>query len=101
MWVLALFDLPTETRAQRQAYTRFRKELFNDGFSMMQYSVYRRHCASYENTQVHIQRLGARVPAQGEVRFVVITDKQFSRMSVFWGRARQKTEDSPAQLELF
>ena len=40
MWVLALFDLPTESKAQRRAYTRFRKHLLEDGFTMMQYSVY-------------------------------------------------------------
>ena len=39
MWVIAMFDLPTDTPAMRRDYTRFRKELLKDGFVMMQYSI--------------------------------------------------------------
>jgi CRISPR/Cas system-associated protein endoribonuclease Cas2 len=49
VWLIAMFDLPVDTPAQRRAYARFRKDLLEDGFTMMQYSVYQRHCASPEN----------------------------------------------------
>ncbi len=101
MWVIAMFDLPTDTQAARKAYTRFRKDLLDDGFTMMQYSVYSRHCASIENCEVHIARMGQRLPPAGEVRFLTITDRQFSRIRVFWGKRRAKAEPSPSQLELF
>lgn len=101
MWVLALFDLPTETKDQRRAYTRFRKDLLHDGFTMMQYSVYQRHCASFENAEVHINRMGQVLPVEGEVRFITITDKQFSRIRTFWGKRRQPRPDTPTQLEFF
>ena len=39
MWILVFFDLPTETKKERKAYTRFRKELMNDGFSMFQFPM--------------------------------------------------------------
>ena len=97
MWVLALFDLPTETKDHRRAYTRFRKNLLEDGFTMMQFSVYQRHCASMENAEVHIQRMGKAVPAEGEVRFLVITDRQFGNIRVFLGKKRQPTKETPAQ----
>ncbi|MBF0423458.1 MAG: CRISPR-associated endonuclease Cas2 [Magnetococcales bacterium] len=101
MWVIALFNLPTDTKRQRQAYARFRKELLRDGFGMMQYSVYRRHCSSYENAQVHIKRMRCQVPSEGDVRFLVITDKQFARMEIFWGVAQKKSPPAPVQVELF
>ena len=101
MWVIAMFDLPTETKALRRAYTRFRKDLIEDGFTMMQYSVYSRHCASTENAEVHIARMGTCLPAAGEVRFLTITDKQFGRIKVFWGKMRQKAHPAAAQLEFF
>jgi CRISPR-associated protein Cas2 len=101
VWVIALFDLPVMTPAQRKAYTRFRKDLLDDGFTMMQYSVYQRHCASPENSIVHMGRMGARVPAEGEVRFIVITDKQFEKIVTFVGRKRKAAAFSPAQLEFF
>lgn len=101
MWIIALFDLPTETKRQRQRYARFRRELLNDGFSMMQYSVYKRHCANKENATVHVQRMGQRVPEEGEVRFLQITDKQYGDMVIFTGKKRKAPEETPAQLEFF
>ncbi|MEO5374828.1 MAG: CRISPR-associated endonuclease Cas2 [Alphaproteobacteria bacterium] len=101
MWVIAMFDLPTDTKAARRAYARFRKDLIEDGFTMMQFSVYSRHCASIENADVHIARMSGKLPPQGEVRFLTITDRQFSRIKTFWGKNRQKSPPSPSQLELF
>ena len=49
MWVLVLFDLPTETKKEKKAYVDFRKNLQRDGFTMFQFSIYVRHCASSEN----------------------------------------------------
>ena len=101
MWVLAMFDLPTDTKKARKDYTHFRKHLLEDGFTMMQYSVYARHCASKENAEVHTERIKRHLPPDGEVRVITITDKQFERMSVFWGKMRKTPEPAPCQLELF
>ena len=101
MWVLAMFDLPTDTVAAKKAYTNFRKVLIRDGFTMMQYSVYIRHCASDENADVHENRVSNHLPPDGEVRTIRITDKQYERMQVYWGKMRKKTEQPPRQLELF
>lgn len=101
MWVIAMFDLPTDTPKARRAYTRFRKSLLADGFTMMQYSVYVRHCASIENAKVHASRMGSRVPSAGEVRFLTITDNQFARIETYVGKTREAPQLPPAQLELF
>jgi CRISPR-associated protein Cas2 len=101
MWVLAMFDLPTDTKKARKAYGRFRKFLLEDGFTMMQYSVYARHCASKENAEVHVERIQRHLPPDGEVRIVTITDKQLERMIVFWGKVRKQPEQAPCQLQLF
>lgn len=101
MWVLTMFDLPTDTKKARKQYADFRKYLLKDGFMMMQYSVYIRHCASKENAEVHTQRITQHIPADGEVRVITITDKQFERMSVFWGKMHKVPERVPCQLELF
>ena len=93
MWVIAMFDLPTDTKSARRTYARFRKNLLEDGFTMMQYSVYMRHCASIENAEVHLKRMGDIVPAEGEVRFLTITDKQFDRIKIYVGK---KTRENTA-----
>lgn len=101
MWLVAMFDLPVDTKAARKAYAQFRKTLLKDGFTKMQFSVYIRHCASEENADVHEARVQAALPDDGEVRVLSITDKQFERMRVFWGRMRKPPEKAPVQLELF
>ena len=101
MWVLAMFDLPVDTKEARRAYAQFRKSLLKDGFSRLQYSVYVRHCASEENAAVHIARVERALPDDGEVRVITITDKQFERMRIFWGKMRRASERAPAQLMLF
>ncbi|MBR6925959.1 MAG: CRISPR-associated endonuclease Cas2, partial [Bacteroidaceae bacterium] len=53
MWVLVFFDLPTTTKKERKAAARFRKNIMGDGFTMFQFSIYVRHCASSENAAVH------------------------------------------------
>lgn len=101
MWLIAMFDLPTDTKRARKEYTRFRKALLQDGFAMMQYSVYIRQCASEANAIVHSNRVEASLPPNGEVRVICITDKQFERMKTFYGKKRKSSPPSPVQLELF
>ena len=101
MWTIVLFDLPTDTPEARKNYTQFRQYLLNDGYIMMQYSVYMRHHASEENAAVHSKRVKSALPPNGEVRIVKITDKQFSKMSVFYGKRQIQTEKAPSQLQFF
>lgn len=96
-----MFDLPTDTPKARRAYARFRTDLLKDGFTMMQYSVYIRHCASIENAKVHAARIGRLVPSAGEVRLLTITDKQFGRIETYVGKTREAPPVPLAQLELF
>lgn len=101
MWIMVMFDLPTETKSARRNYALFRKFLLTDGFSQMQYSVYLRHCASRENAEVHLSRVERNLPPDGEVRVMTITDKQFEMMRVFLGKTRRMPEQSPSQMQLF
>jgi CRISPR-associated protein Cas2 len=101
MWVLAMFDLPTDTKRARREYALFRKMLLGDGFTQMQFSVYARPCPSQENADVHVGRIERSLPPDGEVRVITITDKQFERMRVFWGKLRRRPEEAPCQLDLF
>lgn len=46
MRLLIMFDLPVETSKERREYRQFRKRLINEGFLMIQYSVYVRVCVT-------------------------------------------------------
>ncbi|HXH18666.1 MAG TPA: CRISPR-associated endonuclease Cas2 [Chitinophagales bacterium] len=101
MWLFVIFDLPTETKTDRKAYSDFRKKLLNDGFSMMQYSVYIRHCPSSESAEVHIKRVKSFLPEKGQVSIVQITDKQYGNIINFWGVKHTPLAPAPKQLEFF
>lgn len=101
MWVLIFFDLPTETKLERKIYAKFRKDLQKDGFSMFQFSIYLRHCASMENAEVHIKRVKKILPEKGHIGIMTITDKQFGMMEIFQGKKELPKKDVPQQLEFF
>ena len=101
MWVLVFFDLPTETKKEKKAALEFRKNLQKDGFTMFQFSIYIRHCASVENADVHIKRVKSFLPEYGHVGILCITDKQFGSIELFFGRKSQTTIAGGQQLELF
>lgn len=101
MWVLVFFDLPTETKKQRKAYAKFRKNLQCDGFAMFQFSIYVRHCASQENANVHIKRVKNFLPEHGHVGILCITDKQFGNIEIFSNSSPAAVGAPSQQLELF
>ena len=101
LWVLVFFDLPTETKKDRQIYSRFRKDIMKDGFQMFQFSIYLRHCSSRENADVHIKRVKKILPPAGHVGILCVTDKQFGMIEIFNGRKEAGLPATPQQLELF
>jgi CRISPR-associated protein Cas2 len=101
MWVLVFFDLPTETKKERKAYARFRKDILADGFQMFQFSIYLRHSSSRENAEAHIKRVKSILPSKGHVGIMCVTDKQFGMMEIFRGQEKVENPETVQQLELF
>ena len=101
MWLFVFFDLPVTTKKERKDATQFRKSLEKDGFSMMQFSVYVRHCPSKENMDVHIKRVQLAIPETGLVSILSVTDKQFSDIRNYYGKVERAKLAVPQQLELF
>lgn len=101
MWILVFFDLPTETKQERREYSLFRKRLMADGFTMFQFSIYLRHCASRENADVHVKRVKNLLPKKGYIGILSITDKQFGNMELFIGKKETASQPEGQQLELF
>ena len=83
MWLFVFFDLPVTTKKERHDAALFRKNLEKDGFSMMQFSVYVRHCGSYESLDVHARRVKSFVPRYGMISILSVTDKQYSNIYNF------------------
>lgn len=102
IWVWILFDLPVSTRTERRNATRFRNDLLDLGFEMVQFSVYLRHAWSREKAESYARQVGAHVPETGHVQILFFTDKQYAQSQIFRGRARAPhPKGKPRQLTLF
>jgi CRISPR-associated protein Cas2 len=101
MWLFAMFDLPVTTRAAKKRYTQFRGLLLDEGFTMLQFSVYARYCVSEEASLAFRNRVHRELPTEGHIRLLMVTDRQFGKMEVFRGKTTVPTEAEPDQLLLF
>lgn len=83
-----MFDLPVVTEKERKIATKFRNFLLDDGFIMMQFSVYSRICKNNDDLNKHINRIKANVPTNGNVRLLQVTENQYSNMIMFCGERK-------------
>ena len=101
MWVMVVFDLPVVTKLERKKASKFRKDLLDEAFTMMQLSVYLRFTAGKEQAMALTERIGRKVPKDGKVDILFFTDKQYQNIYSFRGRTNQPRPEPPGQLALF
>lgn len=102
MRMLVFFDLPMVSKAEKRAYTVFRRFLLNDGYDMIQFSVYGRILNNHDAVQKHMQRLLINLPLEGSVRVLTVTEKQFASMKLLVGLPLfQEKKVSANQMILF
>lgn len=100
LWMFVFFDLPVGTKLQRRAATRFRNFLKDDGYMMLQWSVYARVCRGEEAVEKHVMRVTRNLPKRGSVRALQVTDKQYARMKLLLGDAGRNEKEAPNQMVL-
>ncbi len=101
MRLMVLFDMPVETDAQRREYTHFRKFIMDDGFMMLQFSVYTRYCNNDSDAEKHMKRVSSYKPKYGNVRILKVTENQFSSMVVLSGeKSAQEIVETVEQLTI-
>jgi len=85
MRFFVMFDLPTNSKKDRQYASKFRSHLIRNGFDMLQFSIYIRVCKGQDETDKYINRIKKALPPKGNVRVLQITDKQYGRMEILVG----------------
>ena len=85
MRVLCMFDLPVDTDKEKREYRNFKKKLILEGFVMLQYSVYIRTCPNRQYSERLQKRLAKNLPANGNIRLLEITEKQYEDMKILVG----------------
>ncbi|MDP2822635.1 MAG: CRISPR-associated endonuclease Cas2 [Sulfuritalea sp.] len=102
MRLLVFFDLPMVTKAEKRAYVQFRRFLLNDGFDMIQWSVYGRILNGSDAETKHLRRLTDNLPPEGSIRCMTVTEKQFAGMRLLVGMPLfQEKKVGVAQMLLF
>lgn len=100
-WMLVAFDLPVSTKDERKCASEFRKFLLEDGYKMMQFSVYVRAVVSHARMETHLRRLKHEIPPDGQVRVIFITQSQWERSYVCNGKSLICAEKMPEQMQLW
>lgn len=98
MRILVFFDLPTETNENRRDYRKFRKMLIENGFIMLQESVYCRMALNQTAAGIIVNTVRSNKPPKGLVQVLTITEKQFSKMEFISGEYSSDVIDSDKRL---
>lgn len=80
-----MFDLPTETSMDRRHYRWFRKYLIDDGFIMMQESIYTKICINMHAVEQVERSIEKHKPPKGIVQIMSVTERQFAGMKLVVG----------------
>ena len=96
-----MFDLPVVTEKEKKIASKFRKYLLDDGYIMMQYSVYSRICKNNDDLNKHINRLRINSPKTGNIRLLQVTENQYNNMIMFCGTKSVEEDISIENLLVF
>ncbi len=101
MWILVMFDLPTDTKPQRKAAGKFRNFLLDEGYERSQFSVYARFVNGKESFAARINKIEHNLPDSGDVQILNFTDRQYRDIVHFSDQGRHGRRKNPDQLVLF
>ncbi len=102
MWLIVMFDLPTQTKKDRKRYRWFVKHLDVESYVRLQYSVYAKVFNSVESANYGKKRLKNFLKINiknGNVRMLMFTDAQFGKMEIIIGE--QSLQETIIQPSLF
>lgn len=100
MRVMIFFDLPTETAKERKNYSKFRKMLIDEGFIMMQESVYSKLALNNSVVKSIKEKINKNKPPKGIVQLLIITEKQFSEIEYIVGEKDTEILDNTERLTI-
>ena len=101
MWMMVMFDLPTESKEERKAAHDFRTMLLEHGFSMSQFSVYVKFTGVRENSARYVRIVRESAPTHGDISILFFTDKQFSEIIHIRKRENSNSVKATEQYVLF
>ena len=80
MRTIVFFDLPNVYSKDKRAYLMFRKFLINEGFLMMQESVYSKIVLNSQQSIALVDRIRKKAPKKGIIQVMIITGTSNSKI---------------------
>lgn len=94
MRTILFFDLPSVTFNDKKSYTKFRKFLINEGFIMLQESVYSKIILNSQKNELLLNRVRKNKPKKGLIQVLTITERQYASIEYIIGEPQSKIIDS-------
>lgn len=95
---IVFFDLPNIYAKDRKNYSLFRKFLINEGFIMMQESVYTKIVLNSIQSELLTEKIKKNSPKKGIIQLMTITEKQYSHIKYIIGEPSTKIINSEERL---
>jgi len=90
MRTIVFFDLPNIYAKDKRNYTLFRKFLINEGFIMLQESVYSKLVLNSVQADLLLEKVKKNAPKKGLIQLMTITEKQYSQIKYIIGEPATK-----------
>lgn len=98
MRTIVFFDLPNIYAKDKRNYLLFRKFLINEGFIMMQESVYSKLVMNSQQGAALLERVRKKAPKKGVIQALTITEKQYAQIEYIIGEGNTKIINSEDRL---
>lgn len=98
MRTIVFFDLPSVYAKDKRNYFRFRKFLINEGFIMLQESVYSKLLLNLQQLEYLTKKIERNSPKEGIVQVLTVTEKQYSQMKYIIGDKNNKIINNEERL---
>ena len=98
MRAIVFFDLPNIYAKDTRNYQLFRKFLLNEGFIMLQESVYSKLVLNSEQGKLLLERIRKKSPKKGIIQVLTITEKQYAQIEYIIGESNTKIINSEEKL---
>jgi CRISPR-associated protein Cas2 len=98
MRTIVFFDLPNIYAKDKRNYLKFRNFLLNEGFIMMQESVYSKIVLNSQQSQFLLERIRKTAPKKGLIQVLTITERQYSQIEFIIGENNSKIINSEEKL---
>lgn len=98
MRTIVFFDLPVVSNSDKKKYIQFRKNLINEGFIMMQNSVYSKLVLNTQQTILLKSRIRKFSPNKGIIQILTLTESQYNSMEYIIGNSNSNVISSEERM---